>query len=147
MTRLGLILILACALGGAMYHFWTEKEKPAAPPATAPGKAKTSAQAKAEYGPYMTDLERRIKRAWFPPKSGKSNHTKVEFRVKTDGTIAGVHILKSSTSASADKAALKAVTLVSPVRPLPAGAPDEVYVQFTFDYNVIHGEDKSISRK
>ncbi|MBX9669319.1 MAG: TonB C-terminal domain-containing protein [Candidatus Obscuribacterales bacterium] len=146
MTKLGIVLILICALSGAIFHVWTESETPASPAVTTE-KAKPESQDKVNFGPYMDDLQRRIKRSWFPPKSNQSKHIQVVFKVKTDGTISGVRLQKSSKSGSANAAALKAVNNASPVRPLPAGAPSEVNVQFTFDYNVIRDTDTNTSSK
>jgi TonB family protein len=52
----------------------------------------------------------------------------------------------SSGLAIADQAALKAVENAAPFRPLPAGAQDDVDIQFTFDYNVFAGGGRGVMR-
>jgi TonB family protein len=99
----------------------------------------TGAQADVDFGPYMADLQRRIKKHWFPPKGNESKRVVVVFKVHSGGELSGLHLDHSSGVAIADNAALKAVEDAAPFRPLPAGAPDAVDIQFTFDYNVFTG--------
>jgi TonB family protein len=104
-----------------------------------PGRPSVSAQADVDFGPYMADLQRRIKRAWFPPKGNESKRVVVVFKVHRGGELSNLRIDHSSGVAVADQAALKAVENAAPFRPLPAGASDDVDIQFTFDYNVFNG--------
>lgn len=99
----------------------------------------TGAQADVDFGPYMADLQRRIKKHWFPPKGNESKRVVVVFKVHSGGELSNLHLDHSSGVAIADNAALKAVEDAAPFRPLPAGAPDAVDIQFTFDYNVFTG--------
>jgi len=92
-----------------------------------------------DFGPYMADLQRRIKRAWFPPKGYESKRVVVVFKVHRDGALSDLRIDHSSGVAVADQAGLDAVQHASPFRPLPAGASENVDIQFTFDYNVFNG--------
>lgn len=89
--------------------------------------------------PYMADLQRRIKRAWFPPKGYETKRVVVVFKIHRGGELSNLRLDHSSGVAVADQAALKAVENASPFRPLPAGAADDVDIQFTFDYNVFNG--------
>lgn len=104
-----------------------------------PGRPSLSAQRDVDFGPYMADLQRRIKRAWFPPKGNESKRVVVVFKVHTNGTMSALRLVTSSGMAIADQAALKAVQNAAPFRPLPDGAPPDVDIQFTFDYNVFKG--------
>jgi TonB family protein len=104
-----------------------------------PGRPSVSAQADVDFGPYMADLQRRIKRAWFPPKGSESKRVIVVFKVHKGGELSNLRLDKSSAVAVADQAGLEAVQRASPFRPLPAGASDSVGIQFTFDYNVFNG--------
>lgn len=105
-----------------------------------PGKAPSlAAQADVDFGPYMADLQRRIKRAWFPPKGNESKRVVVVFKVHRGGELSNLRLERSSGVAIADQAALKAIENAAPFRPLPAGAADDVDIQFTFDYNVFTG--------
>lgn len=69
--------------------------------------------------PYRRDMERRIKRAWFPPLDGKG--VTVKFMLKEDGSVDQVRISKSSGLAEGDQAAIKAVQMAAPFRRLPGG--------------------------
>lgn len=90
-----------------------------------------------DFGPYMRDLQRRIKMNWDPPKGNESKRVVLLFKIAKDGRLLSVRVYKSSGIPSADKAALNAVQLTAPFRPLPSefrGA--SIDIQFTFDYNV-----------
>ncbi len=139
MTKLGLILILACSIIGGMFHLWNSHEKPPQPiavaPSTLPPRA-TEIKPAVEFGPYMADLQRRIKRKWYPPKSNKTDKIIIVFKVHSNGQMSNIRLTKASSLAIANQAARKAVQNASPFRPLPKGAPDSVDIQFTFDYTV-----------
>lgn len=108
-------------------------------PDDGPGRPSVAARKDVDFGPYMADLQRRIKRAWFPPKGNESKRVKVVFKVHRDGTMTNLRILVSSGLQIADQAATKAVEAAAPFRPLPDGASDDVDIEFTFDYNVFNG--------
>jgi len=103
------------------------------------GRPSASAQAGDDFGPYMADLQRRIKRAWFPPKGNESKRVVVLFKIHKGGELSNLSISHSSGLAIADQAALKAIENAAPFRPLPSGASNDVGIQFTFDYNVFGG--------
>jgi len=83
---------------------------------------------------HFADLQRRIKRAWFPPKGSERERVVVRFSIHRGGELGHLAVDKTSGVAIADQAALKAVMYAAPFRPLPAEAPDEIEAQFTFDY-------------
>lgn len=103
------------------------------------GRPSVAAAKDVDFGPYMADLQRRIKRQWFPPKGNESKRVKVVFKVHRDGQMSNLRMLVSSGLTIADQAALKAVENAAPFRNLPDGAPDDVDIEFTFDYNVFNG--------
>jgi len=90
-----------------------------------------------DFGPYMRELQRRIKMNWDPPKGNESKRVVLLFKIARDGRLLSVRTFKSSGVPTADKAALSAVELTAPFKPLP---PDfkggSIDIQFTFDYNV-----------
>ncbi len=90
-----------------------------------------------DFGPYMKELQRRIKMNWDPPKGNESKRVVLLFSIARDGRLLNVKIHRSSGLEAADRAAIDAVKLTAPFRPLP---PDfkgnSVDIQFTFDYNV-----------
>lgn len=92
-----------------------------------------------DFTKYMADLQRRIKRAWFPPRAGASKKVKVLFKIHTHGELSNLRIVGSSGDAITNTAALQAVQNSAPFHPLPDGSPENVDIEFTFDYNVFSG--------
>lgn len=90
-----------------------------------------------DFGPYMKELQRRIKLNWDPPQGNESKRVVLLFTIARDGRLLNIKIHKSSGLQAADNAAINAVKLTAPFRPLP---PDyrnnSIDIQFTFDYNV-----------
>lgn len=90
-----------------------------------------------DFGPYMRELQRRIKMNWEPPKGNESKRVVLLFRIGRDGRLLSNKVYKSSGLAVADNAAKAAVELTAPFKPLPPEYKgDSVDIQFTFDYNV-----------
>ncbi|MFN8614475.1 MAG: energy transducer TonB [Vampirovibrionales bacterium] len=90
-----------------------------------------------DYGSYMAELQRRIKRNWQPPRAQEDKRVVAFFRIGRDGRLLSVSIKQSSGYSEADQAAINAVRLSSPFRPLPVGHSEaDLPVEFTFDYNV-----------
>jgi TonB family protein len=90
-----------------------------------------------DFGPYMRELQRRIKRNWEPPKGNESKRVVLIFKVSRDGRMLSLRVFKSSGVAEADKAAINAVELTAPFSPLPPEYKGkDIDIQFTFDYNV-----------
>jgi TonB family protein len=85
----------------------------------------------------MIDMQRRIKRAWFPPKEHEPREAVVPvvFRLHKDGSITDLRIPSPSKFAIANEEALKAVTNAAPYRPLPDGEETfEVECTFNSDF-------------
>lgn len=90
-----------------------------------------------DFGPYMRELQRRIKMNWDPPKGNESKRVVLLFKIAKDGRLLSCSVFKSSGLPSADKAAINAVQATAPFRPLPAEFKgSSIDIQFTFDYNV-----------
>lgn len=93
-----------------------------------------------DFGPYMRDLQRRIKMNWDPPKGNESKRVVLLFKIARDGRLLSCTVHKSSGLQAADRAAINAVHATAPFRPLPANFKGpSVDIQFTFDYNVFGG--------
>jgi TonB family protein len=92
-----------------------------------------------DMGPYMRELQRKIKKAWYPPKGNESKRIKVAFKVHKDGTISKLKLVISSGVDVADEAATQAVENAAPFAPLPDGVGEEIDINFTFDYTVFSG--------
>lgn len=106
-----------------------------------------AAQADVDFGPYMADLQRRIKRAWFPPKGYEDKRVVVVFKIHRGGELSHLRLDHSSGVPIADEAALNAVQKAAKFRPLPAGAPEDVDIQYTFDYNLFSGGGRGVFRQ
>ena len=91
------------------------------------------------WGPYMRDLEQRIKRNWSPPKGDSSKRVVITFTIGRDGRLLSKKVTKSSGVPLADRAAMSAIELTAPFRPLPPEFKGQsVPIEFTFDYNVLN---------
>ena len=100
------------------------------------------------WGPYMRELEQRIKRNWIPPKEETSKRVVVTFTVAKDGKLLEQHITKSSGAPLADKAAIDTIKKTAPFRPLPEEFKGySVPIEFTFDYNVLNNNVSPLSSK
>ena len=88
------------------------------------------------YDAYMANLQSKLKGLWHPPKGQETRKVKVHFKVFSDGTISNLTIANSSGSKELDELAVKAVKSGVPFAPLPKGSPDDVDIDFNFDYNV-----------
>jgi len=107
------------------------------PPNAYPNQAPSlAAQAELNMGPYMAALQRKIKRAWKPPRGTESNRIVANFKVRRDGSIADLKLIVQCSYPEANLAALEAISNAAPFDILPAGSVDPVDIEFTFDYNV-----------
>lgn len=100
-------------------------------------KHNAKSNAKPDFDLYMKELQRQIKRNWKPPKDTESKRIVVLFKVSKNGALLSQNVYNSSGNSAADNAALEAVKLAAPFKPLPPEFKGEsVDIQFTFDYNV-----------
>ncbi|MCC7529572.1 MAG: TonB family protein [Candidatus Melainabacteria bacterium] len=88
-----------------------------------------------DYQPYLTELRKRIKRAWFPPRGHETKLVLTHFRIARNGSVKDLKVAKSSGVPAADAAALAAIKNAAPFERLPYGAKECVGVEFEFDYN------------
>lgn len=92
---------------------------------------------KVDFGPYMTGLQRRIRRHWHPPKEQSSKRVVVRFKITRNGRVKDLSIVQPSDSGITDQSALAAIRESAPFYPLPPNYKgNDVPVQFTFDYNL-----------
>jgi TonB family protein len=104
-----------------------------------------AARTDVDFGPYMANVQRQIKREWFPPKSDESTKVKVLFKVCKDGSMAKLKILNHGPDQATDNAALLAVENAAPsFHALPEGAPADVDIEFTFDYHVTPKQPRAL---
>ncbi len=89
---------------------------------------------------YVAQMEKKIRKSWFPPKGEETKKIILKFKISSQGVVSSVRLKASSGIMMADEAAMTAVKTASPFAPLPKGAPDPVEILFTFDYNVFNGK-------
>lgn len=90
-----------------------------------------------DFGPWMRELQSRIKRNWSPPRGNESKRVVLMFTVGRDGQLLNIKTIKSSGVEVADRAAHAAIELTAPFKPLPPEYRESsIDIQFTFDYNV-----------
>lgn len=104
-------------------------------PSGAPG---VDAIRQPDWGPYMRNLENRIRRNWNPPKGDTSKRVVMYFKISRDGKLISISIAKSSGTPLADQAAKAAIEQSAPFPPLPPEyRGSNIDIDFTFDYNVL----------
>lgn len=104
------------------------------------GRPGIDAEAEPDFGPYIAELQRRIKRNWAPPSEDRNKRVVLVFRISRDGRLVNIQMKGSSGSPTADQAAMAAVKLSAPFRPLPPNYKgSDIPVEFTFDYQVFSG--------
>lgn len=108
----------------------TPQSSPPALPAVAPDTPVRDI----DFGPYMAEAQRRIKRNWKPPAGVHS--VQVLFKVHADGKISDVHLKNMVGDVVKDIAAMKAV-MDTKLPPLPEGSPENVDIQMTFDWKLV----------
>lgn len=92
-----------------------------------------------DFGSYLAEVQKRIKKNWYPPRGEESKSVTLKFKVRKDGSAYSIKLVTSSGLSIVDQAAVTAVKTASPFPTLPAGSPDEIDIKFTFDYNVFNG--------
>ena len=87
-----------------------------------------------KWEPYMQELEKTIKKNWWPLKDYSLRRTVVRFVVAKDGNLYDLKILKSSRIKQIDEAALNAVRKSAPFKPLPKEYNgNAIPIEYTFD--------------
>jgi TonB family protein len=102
------------------------------------GESQPKTEREVDFSLYMANLQRRIKRAWFPPKCPSSKRITVRFNISRNGTLHNLKLVSPSGESLNDQAAMKAVMNAAPFAPLPDGSPEDVDIEFKFDYNVFN---------
>lgn len=105
------------------------------------GRDGIDAMAEPDFGPYIAELQRRIRKNWAPPVEDRSKRVVALFKVSRDGRLLSLRIQQSSGSPAADQAAMAAVRASAPFKQLPPNyRGSDIDVQFIFDYEIYgHG--------
>jgi TonB family protein len=92
-----------------------------------------------DFGPFMADLEKRIKRNWSPPRGADSRKVVLMLFIARDGKVVKIEVKKSSGDPEADESARQAVNASMPFMLLPPQFREDILpVEFAFDYNVLN---------
>jgi TonB family protein len=106
-------------------------------PEEGPGKTAGVSVREADFGPYMSELKRRLTRNWRPPRGEQTKRVVLKFEIGRDGRLMNIEVNHTSGEPLADEAAINAVKLSAPFRQLPPEFQGEsVPILFTFDYTV-----------
>jgi len=88
-----------------------------------------------DFRPWMNETQRRINMNWEPLKGTEYLYIVLELKVDKSGKLLSNTVYRSSDNRLADKAALNAVQLAAPFRPLPQEYKgNDVTIYFTFGY-------------
>lgn len=102
-----------------------------------PGSEGIDARRDVDLGPYLQQLQQRVKQQWIPGISQSSRRTVLYFAVNRSGQVSSIQIAQPSGSTVTDEAARNAVERAVPFAPLPTGyRADHINIQFTFNINV-----------
>lgn len=106
-------------------------------PEEGPGKRPGVSVREADFGPYMSELKRRLTRNWKPPRGNETKRVVLKFEIGRDGRLLSLEVNRTSGEPLADEAAINAVKLSAPFRELPPEFQGQsVPILFTFDYTV-----------
>ena len=84
-----------------------------------------------DWGPYMADVQRRIKRNLHPPEGYDFNKTPfIIFKIHRDGSISPAHLSRSSGNKEVDQSFIDAITAAAPFDPLPKRSKEEVEIPY-----------------
>lgn len=87
---------------------------------------------------YVRGLEKACKKNWHPPRSNScSTRIHTLFRIDSDGKFSDIKLGAHSSHPREEEAALAALRKTAAYKPLPAGCPAFVDMDFTFTFNVI----------
>jgi hypothetical protein len=91
-----------------------------------------------DMNPYISNLQRKIKRHWTPPKGDENKRVVLFLRIAKGGNLLVLNVKDTSSNPDTDNAAISAVKKTLPFKPLPAAFKENYLdVVFTFDYNVL----------
>lgn len=95
-----------------------------------------------EYGPYLFDLDQRIKSNWHSSIYFADRNAVVLFKVRKDGSIEDLQLIKSSTDNKFDTEALKTVNASVPFDSLPTSSKEDfIQIQYSFLYNLLKDDN------
>jgi TonB family protein len=97
-----------------------------------------------DYTPYIADLQRRIRKHWFPKLRTECKPIIILFTIASGGELSQLRVRLSSGNALSDRTAMRAIEEAAPFRQLPSGASESIDVQLIFNYNTLNGAAEGI---
>ena len=93
--------------------------------------ATRGAPADIELALYISDLQRRLRRRWFPPAGSEGKMAALQFFVHSSGTVSDIKIEKSAGSGDYDAAMRKTIENAAPFRRIACECPLHFKCTFT----------------
>ncbi|CAN5401880.1 hypothetical protein BH11CYA1_BH11CYA1_04530 [soil metagenome] len=87
---------------------------------------------------YIAYLGSHIKKQWHPTSSKTSKLVRMQLVILRDGTLKTVKVSTTSGVPAADQEAVAAVQRSKPFKPLPDGCCEDLWLEFSLDYNVFN---------
>ncbi|MBS2001322.1 MAG: TonB family protein [Cyanobacteria bacterium SZAS LIN-5] len=86
---------------------------------------------------YLRDVHRRIKHAWTPGVDDITGSAQIMFRIRKNGRLVSMKLIRSSGESDTDDSAMHAITACAPFKPLPPEfTADYLDLLYTFNYKV-----------
>jgi TonB family protein len=86
---------------------------------------------------YLRDVHRRIKHAWTPGADDITGSAQIMFRIRKNGRLVSMRLIRSSGESDTDDSAMHAITACAPFKPLPPEfTADYLDLLYTFNYKV-----------
>ncbi|HEY9733421.1 MAG TPA: TonB family protein [Drouetiella sp.] len=86
---------------------------------------------------YLRDVHRRIKHAWTPGVDDITGSAQIMFRIRKNGRLVSMKLMRSSGESDTDDSAMHAITASAPFKPLPPEfTADYLDLLYTFNYKV-----------
>ncbi|CAN5736666.1 hypothetical protein BH10CYA1_BH10CYA1_34320 [soil metagenome] len=86
---------------------------------------------------YLRDVHRRIKRAWTPGVDDITGSAQIMFRLRKNGRLVSMKLIRSSGESDTDDSAMHAITACTPFKALPPEFTAEYLdLLYTFNYKV-----------
>ncbi|MFA6988698.1 MAG: TonB C-terminal domain-containing protein [Candidatus Gastranaerophilaceae bacterium] len=91
-----------------------------------------------DLNPYISNLQRRIKRNWIPPKGNENKKVVLFLRISKEGKLLILNVKDTSLNPDTDNAAISAIKKAMPFRALPTDFRENYLdLVFTFDFNIL----------
>jgi colicin import membrane protein len=83
---------------------------------------------------YLKEIHKKLKRAWMPP-GDRSSRAQILFRIRRDGSVAFLRLVKSSGDSEVDQSAIQAIRAAQPFGVLPKDyLPEALDVSYSFNF-------------